>query len=107
MTSTFFFKSDFLSEKNPEYTITNWSGVDAYTLTINMNSIKNELKRDCTYWDGYGGFDQSKTYISYAAMSKYEMQRLERHLSELCPGAFMIKSEGIGIDGNFQKKLVD
>ena len=45
MTSTFFFKSDFLSEKNPEYTITNWSGVDAYTLTINMNSIKNELKK--------------------------------------------------------------
>ena len=45
MTSTFFFKSDFLSEKNPEYTITNWSGVDNYTLTINMNSIKNELKK--------------------------------------------------------------
>lgn len=45
MTSTFFFKSDFLSEKNPEYTITNWSGVDPYVLTINMNSIKNEIKK--------------------------------------------------------------
>lgn len=45
MTSTFFFKSDFLSEKDPEYTITNWSGVDPYTITINMNSIKNEIKK--------------------------------------------------------------
>ncbi len=69
--------------------------------------IKSELNRDCTYWEGYGGYDQSKTYISYAAMSKYEMQRLERHLQELSPNAFMIKSEGIGIDGNFQKKLID
>ena len=69
--------------------------------------IKNELHRDCTYWNGFGGFDDSKTYVAYAAMSKYEVERLERHLQELSPNAFMIKSEGIGIDGNFQKKLVD
>ncbi len=72
-----------------------------------IDFIKDELHRDCTYWEGYGGFDQSKTYISYSAMSKYELQRLERHIHELSPNAFMIKSEGIGIDGNFQKKLVD
>ena len=38
-------------------------------------------------------------------MSKYEMQRLERQLPEISPDAFMIKSEGIGINGNFRKKL--
>ena len=33
------------------------------------------------------------------------MQRLERHLKELDKNAFMIKSEGIGIEGNFKKSL--
>ena len=68
--------------------------------------IKKELNRDCTYWEATGGFDESKTYISYSAMSKYEMQRLERHLNELSPDAFMVRSEGMGIDGNFKKNLV-
>ncbi len=70
-----------------------------------IDFIKDDLKRDSTYWEAYGGFDNSKTYIIYSAMSKYEIQRLERHLGELSPNAFMIKSDGVGIDGNFQKKL--
>ena len=69
--------------------------------------IKKELHRDCTYWEATGGFDDSKTYISYSAMSKYEMQRLERHINELSSTAFLVKSEGIGIDGNFKKQLID
>lgn len=72
-----------------------------------INFIREELKRDTTYWEGFGGYDKSKTYISYCALSKYEMQRLERHISELDQNAFMIKSEGIGIEGNFKKNLID
>jgi uncharacterized membrane-anchored protein YitT (DUF2179 family) len=72
-----------------------------------ISFIKKELHRDCTYWEANGGFDDSKTYISYSAMSKYEMQRLERHLNELSPTAFLVKSEGVGIDGNFKKQLTD
>ena len=67
--------------------------------------IREYLDRDITYWEAYGGYDYSKTYILYSAMSKYEMQRLERQLPEISPDAFMIKSEGIGINGNFRKKL--
>ena len=69
--------------------------------------IQDELIRDTTYWEAYGGYKKSKTYITYSAMSKYEMQRLERHLNELSKDAFMIKSEGIGIDGNFKKNLTE
>ena len=69
--------------------------------------IREELDRDVTYWEAYGGYEKTKTYISYSAMSKYEMQRLERHLPELNSTAFMVRSEGIGIDGNFKKNLVD
>ena len=67
--------------------------------------IQKEFNRDGTYWDAKGGYDNTRTYITYAAMSKYEMQRLERHLNELNPNAFMITNEGIGIDGNFEKQL--
>ena len=70
-----------------------------------INFIREELKRDTTYWEGFGGYDKSKTYILYSALSKYEMQRLERHLPELDSNASMVKSEGIGIDGNFTKQL--
>lgn len=72
-----------------------------------ISFIREELQRDTTYWEGFGGYDKSKTYISYCALSKYEMQRLERHLPELDQNAFMIKSEGIGIEGNFKKNLIN
>lgn len=71
-----------------------------------ISFIKEELNRDTTYWEGYGGYDKSRTYISYCALSKYEMQRLERHLHELDQNAFMIKSQGIEINGNFKKNLI-
>ena len=33
------------------------------------------------------------------------MEKLDRHLIELDKDAFMIKNEGIGIEGNFKKAL--
>ena len=44
-------------------------------------------------------------FVTYVTLSKYELQRLERHLNELDKDAFMIKNEGISIDGNFKKYL--
>lgn len=42
-TKAFFFYSDKLDTDNPYYQIDNWSGVDDYTITITMNSYKNNL----------------------------------------------------------------
>lgn len=70
-----------------------------------LKFIKEELDRDATVWEGVGGYDKSKTYVCYSAMSKYEVQRLDRHLKELDKDAFMIKNEGIGVEGNFKKYL--
>lgn len=42
-TKAFFFYSDKLDTDTPYYQIDNWSGVDDYTITINMNSYKNNL----------------------------------------------------------------
>lgn len=40
----FYFYSDKLSENLSIYQIDNWSGVDDYTIVINMNSYENNLK---------------------------------------------------------------
>ena len=67
--------------------------------------IKNELNRDFTYWDAKGGYDDSRTYIIYTALTKYELIKLERNMKEFNIQTFMIKSEGIGIRGEFEKKF--
>ena len=67
--------------------------------------IKNELDRDFTYWHAQGGYDDSRTYIIYTALTKYELIKLERAMKELNMRSFMIKSEGIGIKGEFKKQF--
>ncbi len=67
--------------------------------------IKNVLKRDFTYWDAKGGYDDSKTYIIYTALTKYELIRLERFLKNYNDHCFMVKSEGVGIRGEFKKEF--
>ena len=67
--------------------------------------IKDELGRDFTYWDAKGGYDDSRTYIIYTALTKYELIKLERKIKECDFNAFMIKSDGIGIKGEFEKKF--
>lgn len=66
--------------------------------------IKNVLDRDFTYWYAKGGYDDSRTYIIYAALTKYELIKLERELKNFDIQTFMIESEGIGIKGEFVKK---
>ena len=69
------------------------------------NFIKEDLGRDFTYWDAKGGYDDSKTYIIYTALTKYELLRLERYMKTYDDHAFMVKSEGVGIKGEFEKKF--
>jgi hypothetical protein len=42
-TKDFYFNSDKLTEDTAIYKIDNWSGVDSYSITVNMNSRKNNL----------------------------------------------------------------
>ena len=65
----------------------------------------NEINRGSTTWEAKGGYDDSKTYITYVVLSKYELQRLERHLNGIDPGAFMVKTNGVSVNGNFEKYL--
>ena len=67
--------------------------------------IKKELNRDFTYWYAQGGYDDSRTYIIYTALTKYELIKLERNMKKFNIKTFMIKSEGIGIRGEFNKNF--
>ena len=40
----FYFFSDKLSEKRDVFQVDNWSGVDDYTIVVNMNSRKNNIQ---------------------------------------------------------------
>ena len=71
-----------------------------------INFINKELKRGATYWEAIGGYTETKTYITYTALSKYERMRLERHINEFDPNAFMSGTDGIEIKGAFDKYLV-
>lgn len=70
-----------------------------------ISYIKENLKRDATFWKGKGGYENSTTYITYVALSKYELSILEKDLDKIDKTAFVITNEGVGIDGNFKKKI--
>lgn len=44
-TQEFYFYSDKLKENTAVYQIDNWTGIDQYTITVNMNSMENNLKK--------------------------------------------------------------
>ena len=64
-TKEFYFYSDKLKENSAIYQIDNWTGIDPYTITINMNSMENNLKR-ATYDINYN--------ISYTCTSNATCQ---------------------------------
>ena len=68
--------------------------------------INSELKRGATYWEAIGGYTNTKTYIVYSALSKYERMRLERHIKEFDINAFMVENDGLLVKGDFDKYLI-
>ena len=69
------------------------------------NYIKEKLDRDFTYWEAKGGYDDSRTYITYAVLSKYEKNLLENAMKENKIEAFTIASDHVSVLGDFKKKL--
>jgi len=70
-----------------------------------VDFVQEELDRSSTTWEAKGEYQDTKTYITYVVLSKFELQRLERNLPNLDLNAFMVKTNGVGIEGNFKKKL--
>ena len=71
-----------------------------------IHFINHELKRGATYWDAVGGYTNTRTYIVYTVLNKYERMRLERHMKDFDENAFMVGDDGVEIKGYFDKYLV-
>lgn len=70
-----------------------------------IDYIKNELDRDATYWEATGGYDNTKTFVTYTVLSKYEKSRLEHFIKENKLDTFVVSQNRVGVLGNFEKKL--
>ncbi len=70
-----------------------------------VDFVLHELDRDVTTWEAIGTGTDSKTYICYVVLSKYEESVLESHIKELDKDAFMVRDDGVAVIGNFKKRL--
>ena len=70
-----------------------------------IDFARKNLKRDSTYFPASGGYLFSKTYITIVICTSYELGILEGHIHELDSNAFMIKLDGVGVKGNFERSL--
>ena len=71
-----------------------------------IHFINYELNRGTTYWEANGGYTNTKTYIVYTVLSKYERMRLERHMKEFDEKAFMVENDGVLVKGKFEKYFI-
>ena len=70
-----------------------------------LEFIKNDLSRGATWWKGTGEYNQTDTYITYVALSRYELHKLEKFLKVTKEDVFLTKSDFIRVDGEFPKRL--
>lgn len=110
----FYFESDKLSEDGTVLQIDNWSGVDDYTLTINMNSRKNNIEvatYDIPYEISYSCTDNaicqlSKTNgIIYADTNSDYFNLLITPNTQLRNGDRVVIDIEVNATGEYQKTL--
>ena len=70
-----------------------------------IDFIKKELSRDATYWEAKGGYTNTKTYITYVILSKYEKNILTNYVKTNHLNTFIASENNIDVLGNFEKKL--
>ena len=67
--------------------------------------LMGQLHRGLTRWNAQGGYTGEGETILLAVISKYEIAQLRTIVHRVDPHAFVLMSEGVGVDGNFLKKL--
>ena len=67
--------------------------------------IRNDLDRGATCWEGKGVYDNSKSYVTYIVLSRYELHKLEKFIEKTKQDVFIVKNDYVGVDGEFKKRL--
>lgn len=86
-------------------------------ITVEVKVVTNEkdeameadilahLGRGITTWNAKGAYTEENKHVLYILLSKYELAHLKYIIKKHDPHAFIVVNEGVGISGNFQKKL--
>lgn len=69
------------------------------------DTILKQTGRGVTLLDGRGAFTNDETSILISCINKYEIQEFESIIYSIDPNAFVIRDEGVHINGNFEKRL--
>ena len=70
-----------------------------------IDFITKDINRGATYWEGIGGYSNSKTYIVYTFLTQMERIRLENVIKDIDKDAFIIMNNGGSVKGNFDKNI--
>lgn len=61
--------------------------------------------RGVTSWEGVGAYTNEKTYIHSMMVNKFEIRQITEAIKHIDPKAFVIRTEGPQVNGNFEKRL--
>lgn len=67
--------------------------------------ILEKTGRGVTMWKGVGGYTGDDTNVMISCINKYEIREFEELIYEIDPQAFVIRDEGVRINGNFEKRI--
>ena len=70
-----------------------------------LNFIKNDLDRGATWWKGTGIYNNTDTYITYVALSRYEFYKMENYIKKSNQDVFITKNDFVKVYGEFDKRL--
>ena len=70
-----------------------------------QSDFMSQMGRGITKWTITGAYTNEDSEILYIILSKYEVNQLKQMVRQYDPDAFIVVNEGVGVDGNFLKKL--
>ena len=70
-----------------------------------LEFVEKDLNRGATWWEATGEYENTKTYVTNIALSRYELHKLEKYINITNQDVFLVKNEGVGVKGNFSKRL--
>ncbi len=112
--SEFYFESDKLSENGTTLQVDNWSGVDDYTITINMNSRKNNIEvatYDIPYSISYSCSDNAICNLSKTEGIIYASNNTDIFTLTITPNTQLRNGDKVEVDievestGEYKKTL--
>ena len=97
----FYFNSDKLTPLRGIYQIDNWSGVDTYTLTINLNNIKNNLvhaESDIEYEINYTCSNNANCSVSKTQGILYSEKQTDYFSATISPNTTLTNKDEVWIE---------